>query len=125
MLVTDRLRNYVLCIGNDAVGLNLRCSLLKENGWRVMGSVTGHEGIIRFSHDPTDAVVIEINDDGAEAALITGELKRLRPDVAVILLAPEGKVLVPGATAQANTVLMKSQEQRKLVKALKTLLPEK
>lgn len=50
---------------------------------------------------------------------------RLQRDVVVILLAPEGKVLVPGATAQANTVLLKSQEERKLVAALEALLPDK
>lgn len=51
-----------------------------------------------------NAVVVDFNDDGSEAALIIGELKRLRPEVLIILVKDE-KVLVPGATRQASAVV--------------------
>jgi DNA-binding NarL/FixJ family response regulator len=70
-----------------------------------------------------DAVVIDLDGSGDESALITGELKRLRPEVPVIVLVTAGKDLANGATQQANVVIPKSQETHMLVDALKALLP--
>lgn len=114
--------NSVLCIGNDPVNLNLRCSLLKQHGWRVLSSGSGHEGILRFGKGVVNAVVVDLNDDGTEAALIIGELKRLRPEVPVILVKEENS-LARGATQQASAVVLKSQESVKLISALKAVLP--
>jgi len=91
--VTKRSGNAVLCIGNDPIHLNLRCSLLKEHGWNVLSAGSGHEGVIRFGQEAVDAVVVDLDDDGAEAALITGELKRLRPEVPVIILVTDAEGL--------------------------------
>src|ERR1035437_10195611 len=123
MPMTSRGSSSVLCIGNDPVHLNLRCSLLKEHGWNVLSSGSGHEGVIRFGQEVVDAVVVDLNDDGTEAALITGELKRLRPEVPVIILVTDEKALANGATQQANAVVVKSQEAGMLIGALKALLP--
>jgi DNA-binding response OmpR family regulator len=119
--VTKRHRCAVLCIGSDPIHLNLRCSLLEEQDWLVLTAGSGYEGVIRFSQEPVDAVVIDLNGDGAESALITGELKRLRPKIPVIQVF-EGKNLPEGATAQADAVVEKSEESRVLVETLRSLL---
>jgi len=115
--------NSILCIGNDLVPLNLRCSLLREQGWNVLSSASGYEGVLQFSRQTVDAVVVDLNGDGTEAALIIGELKRLRPEVPVIMLATDEKLLAPGATQQANAVITKSQEDHSLIGALRIFLP--
>jgi CheY-like chemotaxis protein len=125
MPVSKRSCHSILCIGNDPVHLNLRCSLLKEHGWNVLSSGSGHEGVIRFSRETVDAVVVDLNHDGTEAALITGELKRLRPEVPVIILVADTEALANGATQQANAVVVKSQEARLLVDTLRKMLPGK
>ena len=86
----------------------------------MISSGSGHEGIIRFGQDVVD---VDLDSDGAEAALITGELKRLRPEVPVIILVTDEKALANGATQQANAVVLKSQEARSLLGARKALLP--
>lgn len=113
----------VLCIGNDPVRLNLRCSLLKEHGWIVLSSGSGHEGVIRFSQDAVDAVVVDLNHGVAESALITGELKRLRPEVPVIVLVAAGNTLADGVQHPGNVLILKSQEASMLVDALRALSP--
>jgi CheY-like chemotaxis protein len=113
----------VLCIGNDPVSLNLRCSLLKEHGWNGISAGSGHEGVIRFGKETVDAVVIDLNDDGAEAALIAGELKRLRPKVPIVIVVTDEKELANGATQQASGVVVKSKEAHTLIDVLQRLLP--
>ena len=120
--MTKRRGNCVLCIGNDPVNLNLRCSLLRQHGWNVLSSGNGHEGIFRFGQEVVNAVVVDLNDDGSEAALIIGELKRLRPEVPVILVK-EANSLAQEATQQASAVVLESQEAVNLVNALKAVLP--
>lgn len=119
--MTKRRGRSVLCIGNDPVNLNFRCSLLKQHGWNVLSAGSGYEGVIRFSQEQADAVVVDLNDGGAEAALITGELKRLRKEVPVIMVVTDARALVNGATQQANAVVVKSQEALTLIDALRNL----
>jgi DNA-binding response OmpR family regulator len=96
---------------------------LREQGWNVLSSGSGFEGVNQFSRQIVDAVVLDLDDDRTEAALIIGELKRLRPDVPVIMLATDEKLLAPGATQRANAVIMKSQEEHSLIDALRVFLP--
>jgi|SRR5579862_688450 len=121
--MAKRRADSILCIGNNPVQLNLRCLLLRKNGWTVLSSGNGYEGIRQFAREVVDAVVVDLNHDGSEAALITGELKRLRNEVPVILMVSDEKALAPGTTQQASAVILRSQEELKLVEALKTLLP--
>lgn len=120
-----RRSNSVLCIGNDPVLLNFRSSILKKCGWRVLTAGTGHEGVLQFNRKDVDAVVIDLDDDGAEAALITGELKRMKPEVPIVLLVTDSKTLAPGATRQANAVLAKSEENSRLLDVLTGLMPNR
>lgn len=67
--------------------------------------------------------MVDLDDDGTEAALIVGELKRLRPEVHVIMLVTDEKLLAPGATKQADAVIIKSLEEHSLIDALSVFLP--
>jgi DNA-binding response OmpR family regulator len=121
-VLKSKQQDVILCIGNDFVNLNLRCSLLKEHGWCVLSSGSGHEGVIRFGQERVDAVVLDLRGDGSESALIASELKRLRPKVPVIMLVANREALVPGATEQADAVLLKADESRVLPETLRSLL---
>lgn len=111
----------VLCVGNDLVNLNLRCALLREQGWRVLSSGTGHDGITRFGQERVDVVVLDLDHDGSESALIAAEMKRLRPAVPILMLVGDMSTLAPGATAQADAVVLKSEETQALDRALRSL----
>jgi len=112
----------VLCIGSDLVNLNLRCALLKDHGWETASSSNGHEGIFRFAKGDIHLVVLDLNTDGAEAALIAAELKRQNPRVPIIMLVANHETLLPGATAQADTVMLKSEEEVLLPDRVRQLL---
>jgi hypothetical protein len=112
-----RSSHVVLCIGSEALSLYHRCAFLREQGWGVLSSTSGHEGILRFTAEPVDAVVVDLNGDGAEGALIAAELKRVRPRVPVIILVVEGETLVDGALDSADAVVHRS-DHSKLLKTL-------
>lgn len=118
----EQANKVVLCIGSDPIHLNLRCALLNEHGWKVASAGTVHEGVIRFVQERVDAVILDFDDDGAESALIAGELKRRHPQVPLIMLVTEGKVLVESATRQADALVAKRDEARKLVEALTSVI---
>jgi CheY-like chemotaxis protein len=122
--VPEQANKVVLCIGSDAIHLNLRCALLNEHGWKVASAGTGHEGVTRFVQERVDAVILDFDDDGTESALIAGELKRRRPQVPLIMLVTEGKVLLEGATRQADALVAKRDEAQKLVDALKSVIDD-
>jgi CheY-like chemotaxis protein len=108
----------VLCIGSEPVSLNLRCSLLSGKGWAVSAAGSGHEGVLRFERQPVDAVVVDLDDTGIESALIISALKKIRPDVATILLVADPAKLAAGAASQADAVLAKFEESSRLADIL-------
>jgi CheY-like chemotaxis protein len=108
--MTKRASKVVLCIGNDPVRLNLRCAFLKPRGWHLLSTTTGHEGILICSREPVNAVVLDLDDNGAEVALITGELKRLYPHLPVVVLLANPEGFAPDATRQADAVILKHLE---------------
>jgi len=111
----------ILCIGDDPLRLNLRCSFLKANGWCVLSAGSGHEGIIRCGQEPVDAVVLDLNNDGAESALVAGEVKRLRPKLKVIMLLDEDHKMAKDATRLADAVARRSSNGEALLRALSIL----
>jgi CheY-like chemotaxis protein len=112
----------ILCIGRSPIELNLRCGLLREHGWDVVSAGTGYEGVFQFGKEAVDAVVVDLDDDGSEAALITAELKRQGPKVPIVFLIEAGKTLANGAADQADAVVFKSEETEKLISVLTQLL---
>lgn len=104
----------VLCIGSDPVNLNLRCAMLKGHGWETTSCGNGHEGIFRFAEGDIHLVILDLNGNGAESALIAAELKRKSPHLAIIMLVADRETLMAGATDQADAVLLKAEEESAL-----------
>ena len=94
---------------------------MRVKGWQVVSSGSGHEGLIRFGEGPVGLVVLDLNGDGVEAALIAGELKRLRPGVRVVILVEKSAPLSEISLRSADAVVLKSEEGTALVAALRTI----
>ena len=107
----------ILCICSDVFSLNRRCGFLREHGWLVLSSTTGHGAIVHFAAELVHAVVLDVDGDGAEAAVIAGELKRTKAKVPIILLVGEGQTLVEGVVECADAVVPRLNESE-LLKSL-------
>jgi CheY-like chemotaxis protein len=104
----------ILCVGSDILSLYVRCAFLREHGWRVLSATSGHAGIVQFAVELVDVVVLDVDDDGAETAVIAGELKRTKAKVPLVLLVGEGQALVEGALNSANSVVPRLDESELL-----------
>ncbi len=84
---------------------------------------SGHAGVLQFERARVDVVVLDLNGDGSEIALIAGALKRIRPVLIVVLVGDPAK-LNPESTNQAAAVIPKGREKERLVVLLEELVPE-
>jgi len=73
----------LLCIHRDPAQL----SLLKENGYELATATNGSEGLLLFMSQPVDAVVIEYHLGLLDGATIADEIKQVRPEVPIVMLA--------------------------------------
>jgi len=104
----------VLSICSDIFSQHRRCALLREHGWLVLGSSSGHGGIVQFAAELVDVVVLDVDGDGAGTAVIAGALKRTKGKVPLILLVGEGQALVEGALYCADAVVARFDESELL-----------
>jgi DNA-binding response OmpR family regulator len=73
----------LLCIHRDPVQL----SLLKENGYELATATNGSDGLRLFMSQPVDAVVLEYHLGLLDGATIADEIKQVRPEVPIVMLA--------------------------------------
>ncbi len=107
----------ILSICSDILSQFRRCAFLREHGWLVLGSSSGHSAIVQFAAELVDVVVLDVDGDGAETAVIAAELKRTKEKVPIILLVGEGQTLVEGVVERADAVVSRLDESG-LLKAL-------
>jgi DNA-binding response OmpR family regulator len=73
----------LLCIHRDPVQL----SLLKENGYELATATNGSDGLRLFMSRPVDAVVLEYHLGLLDGATVADEIKQVRPEVPIVMLA--------------------------------------
>ncbi len=77
----------ILDFGTDREIMRLRARSLHQVGYEVLSSSNGFEAIKLATHEHVDAVVLDLDRNSAEVALVAAEIKRYRPQLPTILLA--------------------------------------
>jgi DNA-binding response OmpR family regulator len=73
----------VLCIHRDPAQL----SVLTEHGYELATATTGSDGLRLFMSQPVDAVVLEYHLGLMDGATVAAEIKRVRPDLPIVMVA--------------------------------------
>src|SRR5271165_348198 len=73
----------LLCIHRDPSQL----SWLQENGYDLATATNGSEGLRLFMSQPVDAVVLEYYLGLLDGATIAAEIKQVRPEIPIVMLA--------------------------------------
>ena len=95
---------------------------LKHNGYRVLTSTSGYDGVNLLSAAVVDAVVIDFDLDLPQGPQVAAEIKRLRPRTRIILLS-QGPELPEGALELVDGVVLIASEPESLLIALEKILP--
>lgn len=95
--------NTLLCIHRDPAQL----SLLQENGYELVTATNGREGLRLFMSRPVDAIVLEYHLGLLDSVVIAAEIKQVKPQVPIVLLA-ENVELPDGALKSVDAIVAKA-----------------
>jgi DNA-binding response OmpR family regulator len=112
--------NTLLCIHREPTQL----SLLQENGYDLVTATNGHEGLQLFMLRPVDAIVIEHHLGLQDGVVIASEIKRVNPQVPIVMLA-EHADLPDDAFKSVDALVTKSDGDHFLLATLHFVLTVK
>jgi CheY-like chemotaxis protein len=105
------------CCNDDA---RLTHAALLHQGYHVLASSNGFEIMELCTREPVDAVVLDLDRNCAEVALIARTIKQCRPQVPTIVLA-ETPAPVDGLHELAHMIVPRA-DHAELVRSLQKLL---
>ena len=79
--------NTILCIDDEPNGLVVRKTILQNKGFEVLTAESGPDGLKLFADNPVEAVVLDYAMPGMDGGQVAAELKRLNPDIKILLLS--------------------------------------
>jgi CheY-like chemotaxis protein len=77
----------ILCVDDECIALNLRKAVLEKWGYTVVPANSGKEALQLIERQPVDLVLTDLLMPGLSGTDVAREIKRLRPDVPVVLLS--------------------------------------
>ena len=99
----------------------MRAEFLRRLGYRVLSSSNGFETMELCTREPVDAVVLDLDRNRAEVALIAREVKQRRPEVPTIVLT-EATAPEESLHELADALVLK-ENHPELLNSLQKLLP--
>jgi CheY-like chemotaxis protein len=75
----------ILCIDDEALGLQIRQAVLERAGYRVLTAVNGESGIALFHNNTIDAVLLDYLMPGMDGGEVAAAMRSIRPDVPILL----------------------------------------
>ena len=118
---SEKKRGTILHFGADPVVLVLRAWNLNQMGYRVLNVSDAAEAVKLATRRRVDAVVLDLDRNHAEVALVATAIKRCRSQVPTILLAEE-TALLHRAHELADALIPKRDDLGMLITALENLL---
>jgi two-component system KDP operon response regulator KdpE len=80
----------VLCVENQPQYMGALKAMLEAAGYEVVAATTGHEAIRLLATSHIDGVLLEYDLPDATGSSIRTEMKRVRPDLPVLLFSGVG-----------------------------------
>ena len=120
-MATNPIRNVVLCVDDEKAIRCLLESALEQSGYSALVACTGHEALRLTAQHRIDAVILDYSMPDMNSGDVALEMKRLRPDVPIILFS--GLMDIPSGTLMhVDAFVAKGEGLRPLLPVLARLL---
>jgi CheY-like chemotaxis protein len=113
--------NLVLCVDDEAVGLQVRKILLERAGYRVLTAADGPSGLEIFSSEPVEVVVLDYSMPGMHGGEVAIRMRQVKPAVPILLLSAY-MGLSPEVTSLVDLYMTKGEGAPVLLERLGRLL---
>jgi len=85
--MSDLRRPSILCVDDERSGLLMRRLLLESQGYRVLTSESGVEGIAVLRAEAVDLVLLDYMMPGEDGSVVAEKMKSIRPSVPILMLS--------------------------------------
>ena len=104
----------ILCIDDEALGLQIRKAVLERSGYRVLTALDGQTGISLFLDHAIDAVVLDYSMPGMDGGKVAAMMRSERPEVPIMLLS--AYINLPAdVVSLADVTMLKGGEPLELI----------
>ena len=111
----------ILCIDDEALGLQIRKAVLERAGYQVLTAVDGPTGLSLFRGNPIDGVVLDYYMPEMDGGVVAETMRRERPDVPIMLLS--AYINLPAEVVElADVTVLKGEGPQELLDKLRAML---
>ena len=111
----------ILCIDDEALGLQIRRAVLERAGYQVLTAVDGPAGLALFRKVSVDGVVLDYYMPEMDGGVVAQTMRRERPDVPIMLLS--AYINLPSEVVQlVDVTLLKGEGPLELLEKLRLML---
>jgi len=77
----------ILCVDDEALGLQIRKAVLERAGYQVLTALDGTTGLNLFFDQPVEGVILDYFMPGMDGGQVAAAMRKQRPDVPILLLS--------------------------------------
>ncbi len=111
----------ILCVDDELNGLAGREYLLRQHGYDVVVTTSGHEGLELLQSAAVDAVILDYRMPEMMGDVVAARMKQLKPEVPIMLLSALDRI-PPAALRWTDTSLSKNVPPEQFVDAVDDLV---
>jgi CheY-like chemotaxis protein len=111
----------ILCIDDEALGLEIRKAVLERAGYQVLTAVDGPAGLSLFRGNAVDGVVLDYYMPEMDGGAVAEAMRRERPEVPIMLLS--AYINLPANVVElADVTVLKGEGPQELLEKLRAML---
>ncbi len=111
----------ILCIDDEALGLEIRRAVLERAGYQVLTAADGETGLTIFRRNAVDGVVLDYYMPEMDGGVVAETMRRERPQVPIMLLSAYINLPTEVVTL-VDVTLLKGEGPRELLEKLRLML---
>lgn len=111
----------ILCIDDEALGLQIRRAVLERAGYQVLTAIDGPTGLSLFRGNEVDGVVLDYYMPEMDGGVVAETMRRERPQIPIMLLS--AYINLPAeVVAMVDVTLLKGEGPQELLEKLRSML---